>query len=375
MDIRKAFWILLTLIISIEVTDRILFVLFPNYLISKNFTAIQIGFVFSLASLILVFSRFFIGKLSDVWGRKRIMSAGLLLESVSISLFPNLSRIGEYGFVKGLKEVSRTLSSSVEDSIIADTFRKKIRAKVLSKFGAGVTVGRALGAIAGFLIATYLSITYGFYIASLLIFISFLIFFLFFKERKRTFKRKFKISIKSYLNIKIIATISFLASICYSVAYFPAFFILAKNIGISTSMLFLLLFGTYIISSIFTYWSGGWIDKVGRVKTLIVSSLLISVFTALYSISSDIYQFFFVLVGISISFYLWRIAFKTIMMDRAVPRIRGEQIGFIKTIQGIGDTIGPVLGGLLIDFISLSSAFWVASAIGILATILSIYLK
>ena len=86
-------------------------------------------------------------------------------------------------------------------------------------------------------------------------------------------------------------------------------------------------------------------------------------------------QFFLILIGVSIGFYIYRIAFKTILMDATTKRARGEQIGFSKTLQGIGDMLGPALGGFLIDYISLSSAFLFAGFFGILAAFLAYSIK
>ena len=132
----------------------------------------------------------------------------------------------------------------------------------------------------------------------------------------------------------------------------------------------MLLFFDYIISSIFTWKSKDWIDKIGRTKTVFISCLGVSMFSMLLSISYNIVQFFLVIVGVSSSYYVFRIAFKTTLMDEAKINIRGEQIGFGKTLQGLGDVLGPLIGGFLIDFVSLRSAFIFSGLFGLLATIL-----
>lgn len=136
-----------------------------------------------------------------------------------------------------------------------------------------------------------------------------------------------------------------------------------------------MLLGDYLISGIFVYWSGRWIDKFGRGKTVSIGCLVFSTFIILYPFSSSIAQFFLVLLGVSISYYIWRIAFKTVLMDSTIKKVRGEQIGFSKTIQGIGDMIGPVIGGFLIDTVSLSSAFFFAGGVGLISVVLAHYLK
>ena len=378
MEVKRAFWIFAILTVLTMIADRILFVIFPNYLLRKDFSATEIGLIFSIASFIILVSKTFIGKLSDAFGRKRIMSLGLFIQSISVPFYPIISKLHEFSIVKGLQEISGTLTSSVEDAIKADVFKKKIRAKILAKLGTIFPLSRALASVIGFLVVTYFSLIYGFYVAAFVLFLSFLVFFIFFKEngRKIGHKPKFKLSIKSYSkSFKIITIIGFLISINFTAAYFPGFFILANNLGITESLLFLLLFGDYLISSVFAYWSGRWIDKFGRVKTVFIGCLVFSTFIILYPFSSSIAQFFLILLGVSISYYIWRIVFKTVLMDSTIKKVRGEQIGFSKTIQGIGDMIGPVIGGFLIDTISLSSAFFFAGFVGLISAIFAYYLK
>jgi len=373
MNVKKAFWMFSLLAILAMISDRITFVILPYYLLGKGIEGLNFGLVFSLAAvLVIILPRIFIGKLSDIFGRKKIYSFGLLIESISTSIYPSLSNIYELGMNKGIKDFSDTVEDSVEDAIMADTFKKKIRANYIAKIGTFIPFGRAIATIIGFIIVTYFSLSFGFYVASLVVFIELIIFIIIFKEPKKKFKKTFKFSIKNYpLRFKIITVIGFLIAINFGMSYYPAFFQLAVKLGISDSLLFILLFFDYIISSIFTWKSKDWIDKIGRTKTVVITTLGLSIFSMLYAFSSTIIQFFLVMVGISVSFYIYRVAFKTILMDSTITKIRGEQIGFGKTLQGLGDVIGPVLGGFLIDYVSLSSAFLFSGLFGIIAAFLA----
>lgn len=377
MNIKKAFWMFSMLAILSMISDRIIFVILPYYFLDKGISGLNFGLVFSMAAaLVIILPRIFIGKLSDIFGRKKIYSLGLLIESVSTSFYPFLSRMYEFGINKGIKDFADTVEDSVEDAIMADTFNKKVRANYIAKIGTFIPFGRAIATVIGFLIVTYFSLTLGFYVASAVVFIEFLVFTLVFKEPVKKIKKTFKLSIKDYpTKFKIITIIGFLIAVNFGMSYYPAFFQLARSLGITESILFVLLFFDYIISSIFTWKSKDWIDKIGRTKTVVITTLGFSIFSMLYAFSSNIIQFFLVLVGISISFYIYRVAFKTILMDSTIAKIRGEQIGFGKTLQGLGDVIGPVLGGFLIDFVSLPSAFIFSGIFGLIAIFLAFKIK
>ena len=377
MNVKKAFWMFSILAILAMISDRIIFVILPYYLLNKGISGLNFGLVFSMAAaLVIILPRIFIGKLSDVIGRKKIYSLGLLIEAISTSFYPFLSRIYEFGINKGVKDFADTVEDSVEDAIMADTFNKKIRAKYIAKIGTFIPFGRAIATIIGFIIVTYFSLTFGFYVASAVVFIEFLIFMLIFKEPAKRIKKTFKLSIKNYpARFKIIIIIGFLIAINFGMSYYPAFFQLARNLGITDSLLFILLFFVYITSSIFTWKSKDWIDKIGRKRMVIITTLGYSLFSMLYAFSSNVIQFFLVMFGITASFYVWRVSFKTILMDSTIVKIRGEQIGFGKTLQGLGDVIGPVLGGFLIDSVSLPSAFIFSGLFGLVAAFLAFKIK
>jgi MFS family permease len=203
-----------------------------------------------------------------------------------------------------------------------------------------------------------------------------LVFIFVFKEPVKKIKKTFKLSVKNYpLRFKIITIIGFLIAVNFGMSYYPAFFQLARSLGINESFLFILLFFDYIISSIFTWKSKDWTDRIGRKNMVVITTLGFSIFSVLYAFVSNIIQFFLILVGISAFFYVYRVVFKTVLMDSTITKIRGEQIGFGKTLQGFGDVIGPVLGGFLIDFVSLPSAFIASGLFGVLAAFLVFKIK
>src|SRR3989338_345324 len=356
------------IITLIAISDRLLFVMFPNYLIEKNFSGLEIGIIFSVASFGLVVSRIFIGRIGDFYSRKTIMSSGLLAQALSVSFFPFVSRIYEFIIVKGVKDAAENMSSTTEDAMVADTFPKETRSKALARLGAAMPLGRVLGSIIGFFVTAYFAIVYGFFIVSFFLLAVF--FLLVFTQKRPEPKTEKKIKFQLTRNMKIIAVIGFLISLNYSLAYFPAFFLLAKNLGIGTDMLFLLLLGTNLISIPLAYTTDKWIGRIGKKNLAAISIFVFSLFILLYLIASDIVQFFIFLAFVSASYYIWRIAFKNIMMDSTVEATRGGEIGFVKFFHGLGDIAGPLIAGVLIQFISLNAAFVTTFIVGLVAVIM-----
>jgi DHA1 family multidrug resistance protein-like MFS transporter len=376
MEPKRALWVFSIVTILFMVSDRILFVVFPNYLLDRNFTATQIGLVFSFAALVLVISKSLIGRVSDRFGRKKIMAAGLLADSLATSAFPSASQLYEFGIIKGAKDSADTLTDSVEDAIVADTFPSPVRPKILAKLGAMVPLGRALASIIGFLVVTYLAAVWGFYVAALALFLAFLVFTIFFHEDRPATRPKGKIGfhVKFPRRFKIIMAAWFFVSLNYTAAYFPAFFILARDIGISEAELFLLLLASNVTSTVLAWKSGKWIERHGKEKMAVLGILGISVFTFSYMFASSMIGFFVILLFVSGFYYVWRVAFKVVMMDSTDPRVRGEQIGLGKTFMSLGDMAGPAISGILIDSVSLSAAFALSGLAGVVTLVLVLLL-
>ncbi len=375
MDVNKAFRVFALLTVLTMVSDRILFVVFPNYLLQKQFSATQIGIIFSAASFVLLVSRALIGRASDRFGRKRIMSLGLLSESISMLLFPAVSKIYEFSFVKSLRETAGTLTSSVENAIIGDLFDEKVRDKIIRKLGNVFVFGRALAVAVGFVIATYFSLAFGFYVAAVALFIAFLVFTAFIQEAKPKKERVQRTPAKKFsLGFKLVVMVSFLQAITFTAAYYPGFFILAKDLGIAENVLFLLLLITYVTSGPIIYFTNKRVDVCCKPKLLFASQLFYSLLIIAYPFSTSLLQFFLILFGVHLSFIYYWIAFKVVFLNNTTANHRGEQVGFEKMVEGIGEVVGPAIGGILIDTVSLSSTFFLAGAVGIASSFVAYFL-
>jgi MFS family permease len=376
MTIRRAFWIFVLFIILFNVADRLMFIILPLYLLGLEFSATEIGLIFSMAGLILALFRFLVGKLSDLGGRKTLMSLSLLADSVATFFYPSVSTLAHFSIIKGIKDVAYNVTSTIEDALVGDSFPRRIRPRILARLGTIFPLGRALAAITGFFVVTYLSVTHGFYVAAASLFLIFLIFTIFYRERKVRRITPFRFTTENISKaLMIVSLISLANSLAFNIAYYPGFFILADSLGLAEADLFLMFLLTYIISSLFAWRTEGWIKRHGKETVLGAGILGYGLFTMLYAFANSIMLFYLVLLGIAISFYVYRICYKIVLLDNTSSKARGEQVGFSKMLSHLGSIAGPVTGGLLIDTVSLQSAFLVAGSFGIIGFLLAIWLR
>jgi MFS family permease len=376
MTIRRAFWIFAIFIILFNVADRLMFIILPLYLLDLQFSATEIGLIFSLAGLILALFRFLVGKSSDIKGRKSFMSMGLLADSIATAFYPAVSSLAHFSIIKGIKDVAYNITGTMEDALVGDAFPRRIRTRILSRLGTIFPLGRAVAAITGFLVVTYLSVTHGFYVAAASLFLIFLIFTVFYKEKKVRRITQFRFTTKNISRpLLLISLIGLCNSLAFTMAYYPGFFILAGSLGLNEADLFLMFLLTYIISSFFAWRTEGWIKKHGKEMVLSLSALGYGLFTMLYTQAASTATFYLALLGVAISYYVFSICYKNILLDSTTTKHRGEQVGFSKMISQLGTVAGPLAGGLLIDAVSLQSAFLVAGSFGILGFLLALWLR
>jgi sugar phosphate permease len=144
------------------------------------------------------------------------------------------------------------------------------------------------------------------------------------------------------------------------------------------------LFGWLGALSIFcgVIW-GGISDRLGRSKGSALAYLVLAISYLIFAISSFIYQsseikFGFILSAILFGLTAWSIP--TIMAaaagDFVGPRLAPAGLGFITLFFGIGQAIGPALGGYLRDATqAFTVPFLVAAGISLLGMVSSFYLK
>ena len=128
---------------------------------------------------------------------------------------------------------------------------------------------------------------------------------------------------------------------------------------------------------------GGISDRLGRSKGSALAYLVLALSYIIYALSYFVYEsyeirFGFILSAIFFGLTAWSIP--TIMAaaagDFVGPRLAPAGLGFITLFFGIGQAIGPALGGYLREVTqSFTVPFLVAAAISLLGMLSSFYLK
>ncbi len=136
-----------------------------------------------------------------------------------------------------------------------------------------------------------------------------------------------------------------------------------------------LIVGVFTLSAAASrFWSGRLADKIGRVKVILFGSVVTMLCGSLYIFTTTISAFFILrfIHGFSTG---WRPIGSTAYLTDIVPiSRRGEAMGYLGVAGSTGMALGPALGSVLTEEVSIDSMFIVSSIIGLASLILSLKL-
>jgi MFS family permease len=339
----------------------------------------------------------FMGRLSDKIGRKKTIVPALFAYSAVGYLYSTARTGAEFvGYRVAQGVTSSTLWPS-SDALIADTVPTKERGRALGAVYMTYQVGNILGLAIGPIVALLWGFMQIFYFTAIFAFLGALLSLIFLREPKRSIAKTLDSPIdppnsKSKNDNSQVAPEKTGALNKQQSDFLPGARRIVLSIGVTSLLLNMafammdlvlslliwdILGGTLIVLSIIwgisavlsavsTLTGGSLADKYNRRKIVISVMVLGSVYwilmiftTSLWYLATIEFVFTFAagLVGPSIS---------AMIADLTPPQKRGATFGLLGTFNDSGLALGPVMGGLLLDFLQLNVGLAEFSAMQIL---------
>lgn len=336
-------------------------VIWQPFVLSLGVSMKSLGGLSSLLNLIRIVAQPTIGKVSDVYGRKRfITSRVILILSAGILLFLTKSWqlllivVVLLGLEQAIYPVWSTLvAESVDINRLGYTY---------SVIG---TSAMAAGLIAS-LVAGYVAEAYGFHavfaILAGMAFLAFLIVISKLTETKKFHPRVSDVVFRwSDLASSLIDTLKppkhlrgfYIAMttdlIAFGTGYFILYGMLTKEYNYTPSMLGILSSVTTGSMVLFQIPVGRYADRVGSAKYLAISQIMACVTIVMILLSKQymILILAHALMGISASF--WSPAEQAWIAKNVDPNERAQAIGSYSTFRGLLSLPAPFIGGFLFD--------------------------
>jgi len=306
------------------------------------------GLIIALFTITAGISRPFSGKLTDTVGRVPVMAVGSLVCFVCGFLYPVLSSVAGFLFLRLLHGFSTGFKPTATAAYVADIVPAHRRGEALGIHGLCFSTGMALGPAIGSAISMYYSINVLFYCSSAFALLSIIII----MNMKETVSGKqefspalLKISRNEIFEKQVFpaALVTFLSYMSYGamLTVVPDW---SQHLGISNKGLFFMAFT--IASVLIRFVSGKASDRYGRVKVLKIASLVLIVALVTIGLAGSLWSLLLAAAVYGIATGILSPACNAWTIDLAHPDRRGMAVAtmYIALEAGIG--LGAFFAGL-----------------------------
>ncbi|WP_281170442.1 MFS transporter [Alteribacter aurantiacus] len=335
------------------------------------------GFVFGITFLVAFLVSPLWGRFGDRFGRKKILLMTGYGIALSIFLMGYVDSVMELfilrlfmGLVTGFIPTSLALISSQTD--------KKHAGKVLGTLQTGTVGGGLIGPLIGGALADGFGFTYTFVITAFVITLATTFVAISIREVRQTKSGerlkhqsmgqvlRFIAGNRMLLMIMIISLLVQTAnfSIQPQLALYVSSLVSAENIAFLAGFAFSV---TGLGNLVATRSWGKLGDEIGHEKVLVICVTLGAIFFIPQAFVTDIWQLIVLrfLFGIQIGGI---IPCATAYIRRVVPlHVQGEVLGYNQSFRFLGNVTGPVLGGIIAGYYTISAIFFFSTSLFVLA--------
>ena len=355
---------------------------------------LQVGLMTSSFMLTNAIGAAPLGRFSDRFGRKLIISIGLFTYAISTLIFPFVSTWIHLVILRAIQGIGGAMIWPASRALIADITPPGSRGRALGFFNAcfmlGLVIGPAIGGAIQFYGYEILNLSelesykLPFYFGGVFSAIASVIAIKFIDEPgKPSFSPNSINSEKEtgFIGLKkrFHTTFKLLLALRFSNGFALSFiqpllaFYIHDVIGLErTDAVFWLASSFFIsglIAAIIQIPSGKLADERDRKSIIIVAILVSQIFTILIPLSKGV-LLIVILVGLrSAASAFYRPSLESFEADLFPQRNRGKLTGITQTASNIGSVMGPLFGFLLYDFVDVRYPFYFSAMIFIISAI------
>lgn len=351
--------------------------IFPIYASHIGASTIQIGYLFSIFSIIGIIMRPMVGNLVDKKGRKIGIIIGTVLYALT-NIFYVLAK--DFKLLLAGRLV-QSLGAAIlwisVDTFVSDISDKTNRGKSFGILNETMAKGQWIGSIIGFTILFYGISKEPFKLAFMIfLFTSLLAVFYAIKELPETvnFKKEYeKGSIKDKKHLKyfliIIGCISFISNLTA-----PIYLLyLQENITKDLGLICLLFIPAAILELFLPRRFGSFSDKVGREKVVIIGMFINAVLQIFIPFNKGYYSFMALYTLISLAGIFYSPSFNSLIIDFVGEDKRGRSYGLYSFTNGIGSALGPIVGSYIYENLGKDIVFYIKGILLVVMTLLVCY--
>jgi len=375
--IKKIFPILALSVFSSMLGMGIIAPLLPLYAESLGATGIWLGIIFAGFSISRAIFLPIIGRLSDRSGRKLFICIGLFIYAIISLGYIWADNVSQLTLVRLIQGAAAGMIIPIAQAYVGDISPEGEEGKWMGYFHTAFFAGFGFGPLMGGVLTDYFGMNVAFSTMGGLNLLAFLIAILFLPET-----RQGKMAANPHLSFKEMSTsgmvkglFSFRLSFSLGRGAFSCFLPIfaAIYIGLSPTLIGILLAVNILLMALLQVYSGNIADRFNRRALVVLGSLIGLTFLALIPLTDSFWQLLGLCALQGLGGAISLPAASALIVEEGRKFGMGSTIAVFTLAMSIGMTIGPLLGGVAADFVSINSVFYFAVGMGLIGTSLFIW--
>lgn len=370
----NAFRVLLLSIFMAMIGLGIISPIIPNYASDLGATGIYIGLIYSSFSLSRAILQTPIGRLADTFSKKKIIIIGLALYAAVSIAYTYANSPQTLILVRILHGVGSSMMMPVAMAYGINLTPKGEEGKYMGYINTALFTGFGAGPFIGGYIYENYSTKIVFNTMTVMIAISLILTQLFVPDEETLGMNKKRILVPIK---KILANNTLLSILVYRavnalgrgtiMSFLPLFAV--QILGLSGTSIGIVLSVGIFLNAFLQTPMGILADRYNRKLLLIAGGLIASVGYVYMVYTSTLTQIFTARMIVSIGGALSLPAVTAIIAEEGREFGSGSTVGVFNTAMSIGQIIGPVFSGLLLDFYGMGSVFYFSGLISFISVI------
>jgi len=373
---KKAFFVLVSTMLISMLGFGIVVPLLPIYADQMGASALEIGFINAGFSLMLLIALPIMGRLSDRFGRKKFLLAGLSILTVASLGFIWAQNPLQLILVRIFQGIGASMHLPIAQAYLGDITPKGEEGKWMGHFNAILFSGMSIGPLFGGALTELFSATTTFLAMAALCLVGLIATLIFLPEVAKRFVGENRGSVFNGLRKSNImkGVFAFRIALGFSMACTMTFLPLfgSQNLGLSVFLIGVLIASRTPLALLQSY-TGMLADKYSRRGLVTAGSLGAIIFIALMPIAGGFWPLLVMhaLMAIGVAFAMP--AANAYIVEEGRFFGMGTSMALFMMAMQIGNGVGPIMLGGIVDFMGIESAFYSSAVIMVLGVAVFIW--
>lgn len=336
--------------------------LLPIYAREMGASGIYLGLLTSLFGMTRIITSLPGGILADKVGRKKLIAGGLFVYTVVMFLFGISTNLYHLLLLRACQGAASGIVWPVAATMVADIVEPKDRGKAMGFFSMMWDAGIAVGPVLGGLLSAAFDITVPFFVCSVLSLVSALLIVIRVREThaepeiQPTPMGTLSFHTPSLIGVCITGfTASFAMGLVHPIL--PLFG--NEVIGLDEASIGLLFGAMGVTRFVVKAPSGVLSDHVGRKRVIVMGLAFNGIFTTAISFSRSFLTILLPSVARAVGLGMILPSMNALVTSLTTKEKRGKVMGIFSASRNLGLVVGPLLGGVAFDAISVQAPFFI----------------